>query len=74
MRYLVVLEALGRGLEATMRARGVSESVIESWAVYYNQLTMQAATCKVEDLRRIGQQIAQSFRTAIYYMEKEGGS
>src|SRR5690242_13492587 len=70
MRYLVVLEALGRGWEAIMRGRGVRESTIESWAVYYNQLTMQAATCKAEDLRRVGQQVAQSFRTALYYIEK----
>lgn len=72
MRYLVVLEALGRGLESLMRSRGVGDATIESWAVYYNQLTMQAATCKAEDLRRVGQQIAQSFRTALWYMEKEG--
>ena len=74
VRYLVVLEALGRGWESMRRARGVNESTIESWAVYYNQLTMQAATCKAEDLRRIGQQIASCFKTALWYMEKDGGS
>lgn len=71
MRYLVVLEALGRSWEGMMRAKGVNESTIESWAVFYNQLTLHAATCKAQDLGKVGHQIATSFKTALYYMERE---
>lgn len=73
MRYLIVLEALGRAWEGMMRAKGVQESTVESWAVYYNQLTMKAAVCPAQQLRKVGQDIANSFKTALWYMEKEEG-
>lgn len=72
MRYLVVLEALGRSWEGAMRAKGVAESTIESWGIYYNQLTIKAATCPSTDLRSVGHQIASCFKTAMWYMEKAG--
>lgn len=73
MRYLIVLEALGRAWEGMMRSKGVKDSTVESWAVYYNQLTMHAATCKAGELRKVGQQIASAFKTALWYMEKGAG-
>lgn len=53
-----------------MREKGVKDSTVESWSFYYNQLVMKAATCKTEELRKVGFEIASSFKTALWYMEQ----
>ena len=73
MRYVVLLEALGRSWEGAMRAKGVEPTTIESWGIYFNQLVMEAATCKPNKLHEIGHRLASSFKTALWYMEKAGG-
>jgi len=43
--------------------------------VYWDQLTLRAGTCPMVELRKVGQLMASSFRTALYYIEetsKEG--
>ena len=71
VRYLVILEALGHSWGSAMRAKGVSETTIDSWQVYWDQLTMKAGTCKITELRQVGHQMAACFRTAMWYMEKD---
>lgn len=70
MRYMLVLQALGNGWEARMRAAGVEPSTIESWGVYYRQLTFEIATCTTAELPAVGQKLSQCFATALYYMGK----
>jgi uncharacterized protein (DUF885 family) len=74
MRYLVILQALGYAWEGVMRARGVEESTVESWAVYWNQLTRKAGMCRMEELNNVGYNMASCFRTALWYIEKASKS
>jgi hypothetical protein len=54
-----------------MREKGVDTSTVESWGVYWDQLTMAAGTCKASDLKKIGSQMASSFTTALYYIKEK---
>lgn len=72
MRYLVILAAIGKRWQSAMRERGVKESTIESWSVYWDQLVIKAGTCKQSELMRVGSEMGGSLRTALWYMEKEG--
>lgn len=74
MRYLVLLSVLGRHWESMMLAEGVEGSVVESWSVYYGQLCREAGSCKPTDLYKVAARIASSFKTALYYMRRAGGS
>lgn len=74
MRYLLLLQSLGASWQGAMRERGVSESTIESWTIYYSQLCTRAATCKAEEVREVGHKISGCFKTAMWYMEKGQGT
>lgn len=74
MRYLVILTAIGKRWAAEMRARGVEESTVEGWSAYWDQLVTKAGSCRQSDLMRVGSEMASSFRTALWYMEREDSS
>lgn len=70
MRYLVIMAAIGRRWQAMMRDKGVQESTVESWSVYWDQLVTKAGTCRPSELTRVGSEMAGSFQTALWYMQK----
>jgi len=71
MRYLVILAAIGKRWQALMTDKGVKGETVESWGIYWDQLTVKAGTCKASELTRVGSAMASSFSTALYYMREE---
>jgi len=70
VRYLVVLGALRRHWERSMKEAQVDPQIVQSWGFYFHQLTMQAATCEASELEEVGRKIAKSFATCVWYIER----